>query len=228
MYSSEDYDPDNRLDVRAGPKPAGMFSEEYLYHVRKHSEEWYKRSMHSQILGMVTTRTFMMMEDDYLPPPDAVTRLMGLLTGRPRCAVASACQTYRAPKCERMGIAPADVIVWDEGMIIYKRSFSPKTEGVREAQGTSFSCFAAKTEPYRAAFGEAMATGLLMTYIGHDHVITNVITKLGWKVLVDFGVWGDHMQLEDRKIRMFNRSNALRDSYFWNKAEGRYDWNLEE
>ena len=99
MYSSLEYDPDNRKDVRSAPKPPEMDIEEYMDHVRRHSEEWYKRSMHKNVLDMITTRIFVMIEDDYLPEPESVVRLTNTLIASPRVAVASACQTYRAPKC---------------------------------------------------------------------------------------------------------------------------------
>lgn len=215
MYSSLEYDPDNRRDVRAGPNTRSMSLTEYLEHVRNHSREWYASSMHRTILDMVTTRTFFMIEDDYLPPQDAVTNLLDVLVSVPRCAVASACQTYRCPIVGPIGIAPSEEICWDHEKIIYKKCCRPDLRGVREVQGTAFSCFAAKTDPYREAFAAAERECRLTTYLGHDQVIMNTIVRLGWKVLVNFDVWGDHMQPTKNGIYNFGPNDAVQDSYTW-------------
>jgi len=224
MYSSPGYDPDNRHDVRSGPKPPGMGMKEYLGHVRAHSRKWYRSSMHKNVLDMVTTRIFVMMEDDYMPPEDAVEKLLNLLIGTDRAAVASAVQTYRCPHHGPMGIAPSEVVLMDHEKIIYKRCCPPGLKGVHEVEGTSFSCFAAKAEPYREAFRLARKRKLLMTYIGHDQVIMNCVRQLRWKVLVDFGVWGAHAHLKTSEIVLFGRDLAVQDEYSWDPIEGEYKY----
>jgi hypothetical protein len=216
-------DPDNRIDVRASPKLKSMTADEYMGHVAEHSREWFQNSMHRQILGMINTDVFFMMEDDSLPQPDAVIRLLELLDSDPDCVMASGVLTHRCPGLHKMGITPAEEIEWQDDMIIMRKAFNPETKGVVEAKATGFYCFAAKIFPYIRAFNEAQRRGLLMTYIGHDIVVTNVITQLGGKVLVDFGVWGGHMQKHSGGIYTFTKKDAVWDYYVWNEKELHYD-----
>ena len=227
MYSSPEYNPDGRRDIRAFEKPEGMVLGEYLDHVREHTNAWLARSMFVEALGMVETDSYFYMEDDYLPPPGCVVHLLRLLDKSPDAAITSTVQTYRAPFLQKMGIAPAEKVIWDHEKIIEKSCCSPGLEGVQDVEATSFSCFAARAELVRKALEVIRRKKLLMTYIGHDMVVTNVITWPGRRILVDFRFWGDHLQLMCSKhkcgIHVFNKDNAIKDTYLWNDELGRYD-----
>lgn len=227
MYSSSEYNPDGRRDIRATRKPKGMSTREYLDHVREHTKAWLARSMFVEILDMVKTDNYFYMEDDYPPPPGIVVHLLRLLDKSPDAAMTSAVQTYRCPFIQEMGIAPAEKIVWDHEKIIEKRCCSPALQGVQDVEGTSFSCFAARADLMREAIATIRRKKLLMTYIGHDMVVTNALTWTGWRILVDFRFWGDHLQLMCAKHQCgphaFNKSNAIQDTFTWNDKLGRYD-----
>jgi len=200
-----------------------MSKEAYTKHLEDHARSYYADSMHAQILDMIITDIFVMIEDDYLPVPDSIPRLFEILERNPDCVIASAVQTYRCPTITKIGIAPVEDIIWDHEKIIKKTCLSPRTQGIVEAKGTSFSCFAAKTGPYREAWAHCKAKNLLMTYIGHDMVITNTISKIFGKVLVDFDLWGQHMQLINDGIYYYGRKDAVQDCYTWNDQEYMYN-----
>lgn len=226
MSSSLESNPDGRHDIRAHPKTAHMNLEQYMGNVRKHTDEWVKESMFVKTLGFCKTDVLVYIEDDYISPADAVIRLLDLLERNPDAAMTSATQTYRCPAIQKMGIAPTELIEWDDEKIVKKRCFSPETQGVHEVEATSFSCFAARVEALREAIETIKRKKLLMTYIGHDMVVTNVITWSGKKVLVDFDLWGEHLQLLCSKcgggIHVFGKAEAVQDSYTWDEKAGGY------
>jgi len=226
MSLSCESNPDGRHDIRAHPKTSHMGLGEYMGNIKKHTEEWTRESMFVKVLELCETDVLVYMEDDYLAPPESVVRLLELLEMNPDAAMTSTVQTYRCPNIQKMGIAPAETIVFDSEKIVRKTCCDPGLRGVHEVVGTSFSCFAARVKDLRESIELIRLKGLLMTYIGHDVVVTNVITKLGRKILVDFELWGEHMQLLCLKhacrIHTFGKGEAVQDTYVWDRKVGSY------
>ena len=186
------------------------------------------RKLHEDMARLVTTDCFIAIEDDTLPPKNAVVRLLELLRGIPEIGFVGTVCAYRSPHVHKMGINAIKELTFGvvEGkkQVIKKLCFHPSAIGVLDVDAAGWACFAAKTKTFLDAFKKADEEKYFPTYIGNDMLFTHLIKKLGYKVLVDFDLWCDHMQELPDGIYFYNKKDAIQDSYIWSDREKIYKY----
>lgn len=180
--------------------------------------------LHEEKAELVTTDTFLCLEDDMEPPPLAVMRLMELLEKLPEAGIVSSIYCYRCPNIHKMGIAAAQEIVMDNEKIIKKVCCDPDLKGIHEVKACGFGCYAARTKQYLEAFDIIRTMDLKNTVIGNDMLISSVLRLLGWKIFVDFDLWVGHMQITPEGIYTYTHKDAVQDCYEWDDREKVYKY----
>ena len=180
--------------------------------------------MHKEKLKLITTDIFVSLEDDNLPPKNAVARLLELLRANPGVGYATGVNCYRCPQIHKMGMGVTQQIVMDHEKVIKKVSCSPNLTGVHEIVSGGFNCYAVRTKAYADAFKTMEEKGFFPTYIGNDVLITYLIKLNGLKLLADFDLWCDHMQELPDGIYFYNKKDAIQDSYIWSDREKIYKY----
>jgi len=161
-------------------------------------------AMQNDIAGMITTQKFFMIEDDTLPPPDAVKRMFRKLERSRKIALVSAVEPTRSPYLTdkvRLGVYK---ILWKDGRMAERISLDPSLRGFRECDATGWYCLAAKTKPWLEA--QKLFNKELPKHItaepnwAIDTLWTNAVRRLGYKVFADFETPCYHMQVVGPRI----------------------------
>jgi hypothetical protein len=173
--------------------------------------------MHCDIVRLVKTKVFIIIEDDTLPKhPKTIPKLRKLLS-LPNCVLASAVEAGRNPYLNPVGVGVHQKVVIKDNKILLRFSFPPFTSGVIEADATGFYCFATYTNLYKKTLQKAKKHVSKMPRWGMDTYITNLLKNGNKKIYVDFSLWCWHMQLLAGKIYFFDEKDAVADAYIYIK-----------
>ena len=182
--------------------------------------------LHKLCFELATTSEFVMIEDDILPPLDAIPRLLKTLRSDSKIGMVSTAGCYRCPDIHKMGVSSAEQIIFSNKMITKRISCNPHLSGVHDVAAAHWGCFASRTDVHLAAFKKCEFEGFIRTYIGNDMVITNLIKQLGFRVVVDFDIWVDHMQPTEKGIYLYNKKDAIQDEYVWHAPGKIYKYRI--
>jgi len=148
--------------------------------------------MHIDAMKLCKTDKFVMIEDDTLCPPDAVTRLLSLLHRYPDCGFATGIQAMRQ-SAAYLVTYPAVYYVTRNCCRIYEMvTPSPYLRGVHRVDGSGWYCFAS----YKNLFSRT--TRLLLKVddktrnFAVDVLGVSYMNSLGYDVLADFDLWTEH------------------------------------
>ena len=172
-------------------------------------------NMQKDISSLIKTKEFVQLEDDTLYPPRAVKRLLHILRTEPNCGIATACCTGRSRnKMIKMRLG----IHWvrtRKNKIIERLGFHPKLKGLQDCQGCGYFCFAAKHDIWKKGFKEFNRYWLKVPRWGSDVAFTNGIYRLGYRIVADFELWCEHMQLNAGQILYWGREDGRVMADIW-------------
>ena len=171
--------------------------------------------MQHDIISLVTTDVFVQLEDDELPTnPHTISRLLSLLKTK-GVGIATGVSSARNPDLKPVGMGVHQLVVRDGDRIVKRICCSPKTKGVAEVQATGFYCFAAKSMLWQEALFDSTAVTSGLPHWAFDTWVTNQVFQHGYKILADFDLWCDHIQVFPDKIYHFNQKDAVLDAYVY-------------
>ena len=169
--------------------------------------------MQHDIISLVTTDTFVQMEDDEIPQNlNTIPRLLCLLNKK-NVGIATGVSSARNPELTTVGMGVHQLVVRDGDRITKRICCSPKTKGVVEVQGTGFYLFAAKSELWLEALEDARNVASGLPHWAFDTWTTNQVYQHGHKILADFSCWCDHLQARPEGPYSFNQKDAVLDAY---------------
>jgi hypothetical protein len=171
--------------------------------------------MQFDISELVTTKTFVQLEDDELPQnPYTISKLLNFLS-REGVGLATGVSAARSPLHSSVGMGVHDIVEM-QGDRITKRICSwPDVKGVKKVMATGFYCFATYTELWRKCLSDAKNVASGLPHWAFDTWVTNRIIKRGYKLLADFSLWCDHIQAHPDKLYYFNQKDAVIDCYVY-------------
>lgn len=157
----------------------------------------YIYEMHKDMMRLCTTKKFVLMEDDTLPPykerPDVVGRLLATLGRNPKAGIVTAIETGRSMipwTRSRLGI---HYLKREGNKILWRLSPSPHMRGVHPVDACGWYCCASYKELWLRAFEGMDRYVEDVPRFAMDVVHTNNIKLLGYDILADFSLWCVHM-----------------------------------
>lgn len=164
--------------------------------------------LHKDMVKMIETDKFVLLEDDTLAPPNAVTRLLQILEENPKCGIATGLETGRsliAWSKTRIGVhyvhRPGRKLLW-------RLSPSPHLRGIHKVDACGHYCCASYKDVWVKGLS-MMEEGLEGTpRFALDVTHTNNVKKSGYDILADFDLWCKHMQLMGKTIYFWERKRA--------------------
>lgn len=173
---------------------------------------------------LVTTDIFIRLEDDTLPPKDAIPKLLELLKKNPKAGIATAISTYRSPSIGPQGIGVHMEVERNNVRCIKKLTFPPGLDGVYEAESCGFFCLAYRYKAYLKGFKNIENGKEFVAVIGCDVPFNHNILLAGWKILADFDLWCGHMQETEKGYYEFKKEHAIQSLYVYNDKTGFYGY----
>ena len=155
--------------------------------------------MQRDIAGMITTKYFVEIEDDTLPPPHAIKRLMRKLKSNKKIGLVSGVEPTRSPHIEDKARIGAYYLN-RPGAVIYERiSLDPELRGFQKIDATGFYLNAIRTKAWKKAT-EIMVREMEKLKLADpawaiDTLWTNNVQRAGYKVFCDMETPCLHMQL---------------------------------
>ncbi|MBA7578760.1 hypothetical protein ES708_20625 [subsurface metagenome] len=168
--------------------------------------------MHKDFLRMCTTKTFVLLEDDTLPPykthPDVVMRMLSILKDHPKAAVVTALATGRSSTAYAKTRLGVHYLKREGNKVIWRLSPNPKMRGLKQVDATGWFCCAALKDPWLRAFDGMDQYVHDVPRFALDVVHTNNIKKLGYDLLADFDMCCIHMNHTPNEILFWGRKQA--------------------
>lgn len=172
----------------------------------------YIYEMHKDFLRLCSTKNFVLLEDDTLPPyktrPDVVMYMLEELEKRPKCAIYTAIETGRsgiAYAWTRLGI---HYLKRDDNKIVWRFSPSPHLRGPHKIDACGWYCCAARKEPWTRAFDGMDQYIEDVPRFAMDVVHTNNIVRNGWDIIADFSLWCAHMNHTPKRILFWGKKQC--------------------
>jgi len=160
--------------------------------------------MQQDIVNMITTDKFFMIEDDTRVPPYAVKRLFRKLSRDKDIGIVSGVEPTRSPRLTDKARLGAYYLL-RKGTKIYERiSLNPDLRGFQECDAVGFYCLAARTKAWKDGYNlfvkefEKQKTAEPNWAI--DTIWTNNIKRCGYKVIADMETPCLHMQIKGDRI----------------------------
>jgi len=179
-------------------------------------------AMHKDFLEMVKTDKFVLLEDDTLPPKNAVWKLLWLLDENPNAAIATAIATGRGPfkyVPTRLGV---HYIKRLKNKIQIRVTPPPTLRGVKKMDCVGWYCLAAKTKIYKKGFEGMEEYFPKIARFALDGYQTNNLRQMGYDLLADFSLWCKHMNLAQNRIVFWGKNDAIPMVDIWLPMFGEY------
>jgi len=171
--------------------------------------------MQFDIPKLVHTKTFVQLEDDELPQnPNTITRLLYLLSLK-NVGLATGVSSARNPDLKPVGMGVHQVVEMQGDRIIKRICCSPDTKGVVEVQATGFYCFATYRDLWIKCLNDSKKSVSGLPHWAFDTWVTHRIIKRKLKILADFSLWCDHLQIIPKGVYFFNKKDAKLDVYVY-------------
>ena len=165
--------------------------------------------MHLDLLDLIHTKKFVMLEDDTIPPKEAVDKLLWLLDHNKDAAVVSGIATGRDPNPEARTRLGAHYIIRKDDRLIERYSPPSNLQGVQEMDAVGTYCFASYTDLWKWTNEKIKFNFSQLPRFALDGTQTNNLKRKGYKILVDFGMWCDHLQACGGKIISWGKKQAV-------------------
>jgi len=160
--------------------------------------------MQKDIVNMITTDKFFMIEDDTLVPPHAVQRMFRMLSRSKKVGLVSGVEPTRSPRLTDKVRLGTYKLLRKEGRILERISLSPDLHNFQVIDATGFYCLAVRTHAWKKAF-KIMDRELVEQKTAEpnwaiDTLWTNDVKRCGYKILADFETPCMHMQVVGPRI----------------------------
>jgi len=175
---------------------------------------------------LVTTDIFVRLEDDTLPPKNAIPRLIELMEKNPKAGITTAISTYRSPQISKQGIGVHMEVQRNDVRCIRKLTFPPGLSGVYEALSCGFFCTAYRYKAFLEGFKNIENGKEFVAVIGCDVPFNHNIHLAGYKILADFDYWCGHMQETASGHYTFTKEHAMQSLYVYNDKTGYYGYHI--
>ncbi len=172
----------------------------------------YIYEMHKDFLRLCTTETFVLLEDDTLPPyktrPDVVMYMLRRLAETKNCAVYTAIETGRSSVAYAWTRLGVHYLKREGNKIIWRLSPSAHLRGPHKVDACGWYCCAAYKEPWKQAF-EGMDEWIAdVPRFAMDVAHTNNIVRNGWDIIADFSLWCAHMNHTPNEILFWGKKQV--------------------
>lgn len=172
-------------------------------------------AMQQDIINLVTTPVFVQIEDDTLPPANAVPRLLHLLNKRRNAGIVTAIETGRSHDPTMKSRTGVHYMHMENGKIIKRYSLSPWEKGIKKVDGCGYYCFATWRDLWRQTFRLMPEDMTDMPRFAMDNIQTNKVKELGFEIYADFSLWCVHMNVIPEGILYWKKSNAVKMVDWW-------------
>lgn len=161
-------------------------------------------AMYMDVTGMLTTKTFFLIEDDTLVPPHAVQKLFTILHRNKNIGIASGVEPTRSPRLTDKARIGAYWLLRPGDQILERTSVSPGCTGHFDVDAVGFYCLAARTaawkqglDLFRKCFDNQLPAEPNWAI---DTLWTNDVKRSGWRVIADMDTPCLHMQTVGPRI----------------------------
>ena len=103
-------------------------------------------------------------------------------------------------KC--LGVAK---LKWSGDKLLERHTLKPKRKGIEEVDGTGWYCFVGRL----SAFRDEYLPDVFYSWANSDVISCWKLRQWGWKILVNWGIWCDHIYLKDGKIKARSPREAI-------------------
>jgi len=164
--------------------------------------------MHRDAMELCKTREFVMIEDDTLPPVDAVPRLLSMLCDNELCGMATGIQAMRQSSVFTPSYMGVYYVEREGDKLIEWLSPSPHLRGIHQVDGSGWYCFASYKDVFEEALDELVKARGSTKHFAADVMQVNNIRRKGWDVLADFSMWCGHFSLMDGSYYTWGKKNC--------------------
>lgn len=188
-------------------------------------------AMQKDIVGMITTKTFMQIEDDTLPPAWAVKFLMRKLKSDSKIGIVSGVEPTRSPHLTDK-VRVGAYYLKRPGAIIYERiSIDPKLRGFQDVDAVGFYCNCVRTEAWKKAY-KIMERELERQKTAEpnwaiDTLWTNNVKRAGYRVIADMNTPCLHMQSVGDRIYHWALDRAVQKLDYYIRKYRTYAQNVD-
>lgn len=165
-------------------------------------------AMHRDIIQLVHTNIFVLLEDDTLVPKKAVVKLLQTLKCHRKIGVVCAIETSRSivPFSKvRLGVHYMKV---DGHKILERISLPQNYTGLRRVHGCGYYCVASYKKIWKQALDEMRPWVHTLPRFALDNMHTYLIHRKGFRVVADFSIWCTHMQITPEGIINWGKKQA--------------------
>jgi len=166
-------------------------------------------AMHLDFVQLIKTDKFVLLEDDTLMPDNCVIKLLTILSKNKRCGVATAIATGRSPyrtTKTRLGVH----YIKRRGDFIYTRYTPlPMKKGIVEVDACGWYCCASYTKLWKDGFKGMKKYFKKIPRFALDNFHTNNIKRKGFKILADFSLRCEHMNLSGGRVLYWTIDDAM-------------------
>jgi len=160
--------------------------------------------MQRDISGMITTKYFVEIEDDTLPPSYAIKRLLRKLRSNKKIGLVSGIEPTRSPHIEDMARLGVYYLIRPGAIIRERISLDKDLRGFQEIDASGFYLNAIRTEAWQKAtkimIREMEKLKIADPAWAIDTLWTNNVKRSGYRVLCDMETPCLHMQLVSGRI----------------------------
>ena len=171
--------------------------------------------MQYDIANLITTKTFVQLEDDELPQNKQTIQILLKMLNTPMVGLASGVSSARNPELLPVGMGVQQVLEMDGPRVIKRICCWPDSKGIIPVEATGFYCFATYTSLWQKCLEDARNVVSGLPHWAFDTWVTNRIVKRGYKLLANFDLWCDHAQIKQDEIYLFNKKDAVIDCYVY-------------
>jgi len=171
--------------------------------------------MHRDAMSLCGTDVFVMIEDDTLPPPDAVPRLLSMLYDNPRCGFATGVQAMRQSSVFTPSYMGVYYVEREGDELREWLSPSPHLRGVHAVDGSGWYCFASYRLVFERALDRLAEASGSTKHFAADVMQVNNIKRDGFGVLADFSMWCGHYSVMDGVGYVWGRKNCRPTLCVW-------------
>jgi len=179
-------------------------------------------AMQRDIMDLIHTDVFVLLEDDTLAPKNAVIKLLQTLKHHKKIGVVCAIETSRSivPFAKvRLGVHYMKV----EGHKIIERISLPSNfTGLRGVHGCGWYCIASHKKIWSDALNEMRPYIHEIPRWGLDNIHTYLIHRKGFRVVADFSLWCKHMQTTPEGIIEWGKKQSRPMLDIWIPSYGKY------
>lgn len=166
-------------------------------------------AMQQDIMKLVKTEKFILLEDDTLAPRNAIPKMLKTLSLRRNVAVVCGIETSRSMirfQKVRLGV---HYMKMQGNKVVERISLPPNLTGLRRVHGCGWYCVASYTKIWKKSLEEIKPFVHTVPRFALDNIQTYLIHKKGYKILADFNIQCVHMQTTPDGIIFWDRSHAL-------------------